>query len=139
MVERNQFAMAAPCATRVPFRNQARLGASLRGAQLRSSGGGSVGPGECARFLERRKNAAALMAEPSTNPDAAFLIYREGAASVLHLRCCDIHLQLDPNDHAVEEAIARHLSRVHGYIGSIDEEISLEALLRKLPNRPESK
>jgi hypothetical protein len=111
----------------------------LRGAQRRSGGKGSVGPGECARFLERRKNAATLMAEPSTNPDAAFLIYRDGAASALHLRCCDIHLQLDPNDHAVEEAIARHLSRVHGYIGSIDEEISLEALLRKLPNRPESK
>jgi hypothetical protein len=103
------------------------------------SGGRSGGPGEWARFLERRKNAAALMAEPSTNPDAAFLIYRDGAASALHLRCCDIQLQLDPNDHAIEEAIARHLSRVHGYIGSIDEEISLDALLRKLPNRPASK
>jgi hypothetical protein len=54
------------------------------------------------------------------------------------MRCCDIHLKLDPNDQAVEEAIARHLSRVHGYIGSIDDEISLDALLRKLPIRPEA-
>ena len=79
------------------------------------------------------------MTEPSTNPDAAFFIYREGAAYTLHMRCCDIHLKLDPNGQAVEEAIARHLSRVHGYIGSIDEEISLVALLRKLPSRPKSK
>jgi hypothetical protein len=75
---------------------------------------------------------------PPPNPDAAFLIYRDGMAFALHMRCCDIHLKLDPNDQAVEEAIARHLSRVHGYIGSIDDEISLEALLRKLPIRPEA-
>jgi hypothetical protein len=94
-------------------------------------------PGKCARVLERRKNALALMSEPPPDPDAAFLIYRDGAAFALHMRCCDIHLKLDPNDQAVEQAIARHLSRVHGYIGSIDDEISLEALLRKLPTRPE--
>jgi hypothetical protein len=88
--------------------------------------------------LKRRKNALALMSKPPPNPDAAFLIYRDGTALALHMRCCDIHLKLDPNDQAVEEAIARHLSRVHGYIGSIDEEISLEALLRKLPIRPEA-
>ena len=102
-------------------------------------GGGSVEPGDRARFLVWRKNAAALMTEPCANPDAAFLVYRDGAVFALHMRCCDIHLKLEPNDHAVEEAIARHLSRVHGYIGSIDEEISLAALLRKLPIRPEAK
>jgi hypothetical protein len=78
------------------------------------------------------------MSKLPPNPDAAFLIHRDGAAFALHMRCCDIHLKLDPNDQAVDEAIARHLSRVHGYIGSIDEEISLEALLRKLPIRPEA-
>jgi hypothetical protein len=78
------------------------------------------------------------MSEPPPNPDAAFLIYRDGTAFALHMRCCDIHLKLDSNDQALEEAIARYLSRVHGYIGSIDHEISLEALLRKLPIRPEA-
>jgi hypothetical protein len=78
------------------------------------------------------------MAEPLNNPEAAFVIDRDGDAFVIHMRCCDIHVTLGSDDQAVDEAIARHLGRVHGYIGSIDDEIPLEALLRKLPSKPET-
>ncbi len=78
------------------------------------------------------------MAEPLNNPDAAFLIYREGDGFSIHMRCCNIHMKLGPSDQAVDEAIAWHMSRVHAYIGSIDDEIPLEELLRKLPIKPET-
>ena len=78
------------------------------------------------------------MAEPFNHRGAAFLIDRERDGFSIHMRCCNIHLKLDPSDHAVDEAIAWHMSRVHGYIGSIDDEIPLEELLRKLPIKPET-
>ena len=53
------------------------------------------------------------------NPDAAFLAYRDGAVFALHMRCCDIHLKLEPNDHAVEEAIALANAGDYGLAASV--------------------
>jgi hypothetical protein len=76
------------------------------------------------------------MPETPPSSDAAFRIYTVEGAYALHLRCCDVHLKLDADDETVREAIARHLSRVHGYIGTIDDEITLEDLQRRLPTTP---
>ena len=78
------------------------------------------------------------MSEAPTNSDGAFHVYPVDGAHALHLRCCDVHLKLDAGDEAVTEAIARHLNRVHGYIGTIDDDITLEDLRRRLPSRPTS-
>ena len=76
------------------------------------------------------------MPETPTNPDAAFHVYPVDDAFALHLRCCDIRLDLDADDDGVEDAIARHLGRVHGYIGAVDSDITLEDLRRRLPTTP---
>jgi hypothetical protein len=78
-----------------------------------------------------------MNATPS-DPDAAFVIVGDGDAYALHLRCCDVHLKLDADFESVDEAIARHLSRVHGYIGTVGADITLVALRRRLPTRPEA-
>jgi hypothetical protein len=85
-----------------------------------------------ARGLLDLRNNAHMVGSPS-NSDAAFIVVSDGDAYALHLRCCDVHLKFDADDQPMNEAIARHLSRVHGYIGAIDNDITLEALRRRLP------
>jgi hypothetical protein len=76
---------------------------------------------------------------PDTPPgsELAFHVYAVDGVDVLHLRCCDVRLNLDADHDAVTEAIARHLARVHGYIGTIDDDITLKDLQRRLPAQPE--